>query len=375
MKPSATARTHANALAFDAIVLCRVIDNFGDVGVAWRLARQLAARGQGVALVLDDDSPLNWMRGSDADSVSVTVLPWQMDDSLWAQMGRTVRHCVIECFGCTAHDALLAALPRLGSVPRLVNLEYLSAESYVERSHGLASPQHHGAAQGLTRWFYYPGFTPKTGGLLEGRKIGWPDPGATDPSALWFAYAHPRWRDWTQHLRQFGVTSLKLCPGDAQRRSGLGPGEQQTLGDITLHALNYCDQEAFDPRLAHNRLNIVRGEDSFVRAQWAARPFIWHIYPQDDGAHWAKLDAFLDLFIPSGDPELAEPLRQLWHAFNDPHHAGALPPWPDATLWHAGCAAWRQHLAAQDDLVTQLLDFIRNRGQPASCPDGGSSAN
>jgi len=35
-------------------------------------------------------------------------------------------------------------------------------------------------------------------------------------------------------------------------------------------------------------VNFVRGEDSFVRAQFAARPLVWQAYPQDEGAHLNK---------------------------------------------------------------------------------------
>jgi hypothetical protein len=48
-----------------------------------------------------------------------------------------------------------------------IHLEYLSAQAYAGRSHGLASPVLGGAAAGVHRWFFFPGFTPDTGGLLR----------------------------------------------------------------------------------------------------------------------------------------------------------------------------------------------------------------
>ena len=42
-------------------VFVRVIDNYGDVGVCWRLACGLAARGEQVRLWLDDLTALDWM--------------------------------------------------------------------------------------------------------------------------------------------------------------------------------------------------------------------------------------------------------------------------------------------------------------------------
>ncbi|MEZ4128589.1 elongation factor P maturation arginine rhamnosyltransferase EarP, partial [Salmonella enterica] len=115
---------------------------------------------------------------------------------------------------------------------------------------------------------------------------------------------------------------------------------------------------AFDEMLLARDLNAVRGEDSLVRALWAGQPFVWHIYPQDDGAHHAKLDAFLDwLQAPAS-------LRRFHHAWNgiDPTDA-AVPPLHPSTLadWRGCVQAARSRLLAQDDLVTQLLGFVREK--------------
>ncbi|MEO7887531.1 MAG: elongation factor P maturation arginine rhamnosyltransferase EarP, partial [Polaromonas sp.] len=39
-------------------IFCKVIDNFGDIGVCWRLAADLASRGHKVRLWVDDASAL-----------------------------------------------------------------------------------------------------------------------------------------------------------------------------------------------------------------------------------------------------------------------------------------------------------------------------
>jgi uncharacterized repeat protein (TIGR03837 family) len=134
-------------------LFCRVVDNFGDAGVCWRLARDLAARGARVRLVIDDASPLAWM--APAGAPGVEVLPWPGPAE--------PAEVVIEAFGCDPPPDFVAAMARRQPAPVWINLEYLSAEAYVERSHGLPSPQ----LNGLTKWFYYPGFTPRTGGLLR----------------------------------------------------------------------------------------------------------------------------------------------------------------------------------------------------------------
>jgi uncharacterized repeat protein (TIGR03837 family) len=104
----------------------------------------------------------------------------------------------------------------------------------------------------------------------------------------------------------------------------------------------------------------LRGEDSFVRAQWAGQPFVWQIYAQHDGAHAVKLDAFLDLFLADAEIALSTQLRAAFHAWN-----GIAPPTrapvPD-TAWQRHCTVWRDKLLAQTDLTTQLLGFVAKTG-------------
>jgi uncharacterized repeat protein (TIGR03837 family) len=134
-------------------------------------------------------------------------------------------------------------------------------------------------------------------------------------------------------------------------------------GALTLAIVPFVDQDAFDRRLRACDLAIVRGEDSFVRAQWACVPLVWHIYPQDDDAHRAKLDAFAARFATG----LAEPARRDWidfqQAFNAGDGAAAAAAWPalrealPQLRQHA--RAWASGLAAMPDLATQLVDFAR----------------
>ena len=46
-------------------IFCSVVDNFGDIGVCWRLARRLSAGlGQQVRLWVDDLAADRWCRGA-----------------------------------------------------------------------------------------------------------------------------------------------------------------------------------------------------------------------------------------------------------------------------------------------------------------------
>lgn len=334
-------------------VFCHVVDNFGDIGVCWRLAADLASRGQEVRLRTDDASALAWMAPAGADGVR--VLPF--DD-------RSVPpgDVVIEAFGCSPPAEFVEAMA--AGAPVWINLEYLSAESYVERAHQLPSPQWHGPGAGLVKYFFYPGFTPRTGGLLrepdlarrqrEFDPASWlhaqgAAPRAGERTVSLFCYEQPAVDSLLDLLA--GTPSLLLVTaGSAGRQVRQVLGSEGRRGALRSHFLPALSQHDYDHLLWASELNFVRGEDSFVRAQWAGRPFVWQIYPQADGIHLAKLDAFLDRFGAS----LA--LRAFWHAWNG---SGAMPlALPDPAQWGPACENWRARLLAQRDLSSQLVEFV-----------------
>jgi uncharacterized repeat protein (TIGR03837 family) len=333
-------------------LFCRVVDNFGDVGVCWRLACDLAARGERVRLWIDDAGPLAWMAPGGCPGLEVGAF----DAAMAAGAPGDV---VIEAFGCDPPPAFVATMAAAPTPPVWINLEYLSAEPFVERSHGLPSPQRNG----LTKWFYYPGFTPRTGGLLR-------EPGllaereAFDADAWLAAAGFPR-LPGERVVSLFcydnsalpallnsladAPTLLLLTPGFAQAQVAAVPPGLRTA------ALPWLTQREFDRLLWASDLNFVRGEDSLVRAIWAGAPFVWQIYPQHDGAHAPKLRALLDLMsgaVPGAVPGLVP----LWHAWNGLH--ADWPGLPEAGAWRRACEAFRAELARQTDLTTALQRFV-----------------
>jgi uncharacterized repeat protein (TIGR03837 family) len=330
-------------------VFCRVVDNLGDIGVCWRLAADLASRGEQVRLWVDDASALAWMAPTGARGV--TVVPWA--DPLPNTIPGDV---VIEAFGCELPAAFVLRMANAVRPPAWINLEYLSAEAYVERSHCLPSPQLSGPGRGLTKWFFYPGFTPATGGLI--REPGLMQARQQFDRHTWlqqqtitlgegerlvslFSYDNAAQARLVEMLADT-PTLLLLTAGVAE--------PHYLLGRLRIQRLPYLSQTDFDRLLWSCDLNFVRGEDSFVRAQWAGRPFVWQIYPQHDGAHAIKLQAFLERFPPAAS------LRELWFGWNG---LADLPArLPQLAPWQAQCQAWCEQLLAQRDLSTQLMSFV-----------------
>lgn len=337
-------------------IFCRVVDNLGDAGVCWRLAADLAARGQRVRLVIDDAAPLALIAPHGAAGVTVERWPGAMG---------SVGDVVIEAFGCDPPPGFVAAMAARQPAPEWLNLEYLSAESYVERSHGLPSPQRNG----LVKHFFFPGFTPHTGGLL--REPGLIDARAAFDRAAWlraqgielrpgervvtlFCYANAAVPALLEALAQ-QATLLLLTPGPAQLQVAHAPA------GIRLHRLPWLAQAGFDRLLWAGDINFVRGEDSLARALWAGAPFVWQLYPQHDGAQFAKLDAMLALLAPPAD------VAVLWRAWNGAPGVRWPAALPHGGGWSAATRCLHAELLRQPDLTTQLLTWVSER---AATPTG-----
>ncbi len=370
-------------------IFCKVIDNFGDIGVCWRLAADLASRGQAVRLWVDDDSALAWM--APAGCPGVRVLPWTDASGLTgAGLEQRPPDVLVEAFGCEIAPEFIAECARIqrttGQKPVWINLEYLSAEAYVERNHAMPSPVQAGPAAGWTKWFFYPGFTAATGGLLRepglmARQAGFDGDawlaahgierkshGGGEKRVSLFCY-EPQALDgllagWAAGGLADMPVHLLVAAGRAENAIKAVFSDKNSLlssihgnSSLSISFLPLLTQPAYDELLWACDLNFVRGEDSLARALWAAKPFVWQAYPQQDDAHLHKLQAFLDwLEAPSS-------LRAFHAAWNGPQgpSGAAVEPAIDLPAWQSRARAARSRLLAQPDLSTLLLEFVAKK--------------
>ncbi len=367
-------------------IFCKVIDNFGDIGVCWRLAADLATRGHRVRLWVDDARALAWM--APAGCAGVRVLPWAAPLNLRdAGFDQHPPDVLIESFGCEIAPEFIAACAiqesATGLKPLWINLEYLSAEPYVERCHALPSPVQGGPAAGWLKWFFYPGFTESTGGLLRepalaerqagfqrrawlaGHGIAW----AGEKLVSLFCYEPDALPGFLKQLERHGLDGepvrLLVAAGRAANAVKAIFKDEislQTNNDgheqLSISYLPLLTQAEFDPLLWACDLNFVRGEDSLVRALWAGQAFVWQIYPQDDGAHLDKLNAFLDRLQA---PPSLRTFHAAWNSQGASTEAPPVPP-PDLPAWRACALAARTRLTSQNDLCARLLGFVaKNR--------------
>ncbi len=354
-------------------IFCKVIDNFGDIAICWRLSCQLAQRGARVRLWVDDPSALAWLAPQGCEGVA--VVPWSDAAAVAQATVDAVPDVLVEAFGCDPAPELLARFAASGG-RAWINLEYLSAEPYVERLHGLPSPVFRGPGEGLTKHFFYPGFTPATGGLL--REDDLPVRQAAFDRTAWlaargipssgerlvslFCYEPKALARLIDQLaaapmpHRLMVTAGRATP--AVR--GVWPSPNSQHGALSVSFLPLMSQRDYDELLWACDFNFVRGEDSVIRALWAGRAFAWQIYPQDDDVHHVKLEAFLDML------DAPPALRTFHRAWNDADDAALT--WPDTAThdaWTAATQQARSRLLAQDDLATQLARFVDALSGPA----------
>jgi len=381
---------HAMRATWD--IFCNVIDNYGDIGVAWRLARGLAGE-QGLAVRLWVDDLRAFQRiwpavDADADRQAcegVTVCAWRMP---FAPIEPA--RVVVEAFGCALPESYLAAMGAQSPPPVWINLEYLSAEPWVAAHHGLPSPH---PRLPLTKYFFFPGYTPETGGLLAEtdlaerraafldcgtpafwRQLGLEAPRPDELRVSLFAYENPALPilldAWTADARPITclVPEGRVIPQLAAWLAvpALRAGDTCRRGALRVHVLPFLDQDRYDRLLWACGLNFVRGEDSCVRAQWAARPLVWQAYPQAEAAHRDKLEALLVHYTTGLDSQTAGALSGIWRNWNGMPAADGMPAcW---AAWRAHQAAierhaevWCERLGLAGRLTGKLVEFAKNK--------------
>jgi len=369
-------------------IFCTVVDNFGDIGVTWRLARQLAAEhGLTVRLWVDD------LRAFERICPAIDINAAQQ-----SQQGVEVRHwpaewlhtdaadVVIAAFACQLPSGYMDAMAGREQPPLWMNLDYLSAEDWVVGCHGLPSVKY----KSVQKIFFFPGFQPGTGGLLrergllEQRRQFQQDPEVQRqflqglgidraPEAQLislFAYENAGLASWLDVLAADTAPTHLLVPegrilGDVARWlevEALAVGAIHVRQSLTVQVLPFVRQDQYDHLLWCCDFNAVRGEDSFVRAQWAGRPMLWHIYQQDEDIHLDKLDAFLALYTKGLSPAAAEAMNGLWRAWSagqpiGEHWLAARNHWPEL---QKNAEAWCLEQGLQADLAAALVQFYLN---------------
>jgi len=381
-------------------IFCNVIDNYGDIGVCWRLARQLANEyGMSVRLWVDDMASLAKLcPETNVDKAKQKLRGVEVCS--WCKEFPKTRPAdlVIEAFACKLPPIYIEEMADQPEQHTWVNLEYLSAEDWIESHHKLPSPH---PKFPLTKYFFFPGFTNKTGGLLlehdlfarrdsflsdtAQQKTFWKSmrlemPKAETLKISLFAYENDAvnglFETWSTGARS--VLCLmpegRILPQVGKYFADDMPcvGKHYSRGNLDVHVVPFVEQERYDELLWTCDVNFVRGEDSFVRAQWAGKPFVWQIYPQHDAVHLKKLQSFLMLFNKPLENSAGQAVEGLWNYWNSGGDVEQAWPAFAAELIEVNRRAqeWSQQLSG-NNLALNLLDFYEETGRMRALKNEG----
>ena len=372
-------------------IFSAVIDNYGDIGVCWRLARQLVAE-HGLKVRLWTDDLISFQKiNPEIDSCLPIQVSRGVEIRRWVKSSMPVEPAdvVIEAFACELPAVYVSAMAKSGRRHAWVNLEYLSAEAWVDSHHGLPSPH---PRLPLIKYFFFPGFSPNTGGLLVEKnrleqraifqadiqlcadfwqELGIPPPEKNEIRVSLFCYgnnlATSLFTDWTKGkipvlcLIPEGVAMTQIATFFGAPRPK--EGNLFKKGSLIVRVLPFLEQDKYDKLLWACNFNFVRGEDSFIRAQWAARPMVWQAYPQEACAHRPKLRAFLERYSADLPHSTAVALTTFFETWN----GGGTGDLDWESLWthratlekHA--QEWANRLIKKEDLTTNLVNFCNNK--------------
>jgi uncharacterized repeat protein (TIGR03837 family) len=364
-------------------IFCKIVDNFGDIGVCWRLARQLQVEHHlQIRLWIDDLTIAKQLIPTLDTNLPTQVIQnisinfWQIDTVF-----NESADVVIEAFSCGLPATYLS---KMQPDTVWINLEYLSAEAWVNSFHAGNSKQGN-----LTRHFFFPGFTPQTGGLLREHTIISSNQQLASEKALQhqffehlnlehnnrlkvslFCYPHAPIHDLLSAIANSNQPTDCYMPASSSLpavarffgKDTIVAGEKLTHQNLNLVVLPFLSQADYDKLLATCDINFVRGEDSWIRAIWAGKPFIWQPYLQSEDTHITKLKAFLALFYGCFDnisKQSTYDAHLAWAGENFSsdiwrHYLHNLTSMKTLTLQQMNT------LATQTDLATKLVIFSEN---------------
>lgn len=329
----------------DITILCKVVDNFGDIGFVYRLARSLSQHNPQVKLrivVSDLDSfallcPEINPKKNFQEVNNWQIFNWNDNKICKDSFSKNFPKLILECFQCGRpqwlEEILFSKNNEENQICQIINIDYLTAEEYAETFHCLQSLTRSAKVKKIN---FMPGFTDKTGGLIldkdfmEEKKIFSEKKLFTNKAGTVFKVLC-----FTYELDFFPI--LKALEKNIQKPIEIdvanGKGKEKFLRDykyyqeinpntkIKINHLPFLKQVDWDKNIFNYDFLFVRGEDSLTRGALSGLPYVWNAYVQEEDYQLVKVDALLELLMPSflGSEEtckLYEVLKKLWLNIN-----------------------------------------------------------
>ncbi|WP_427041234.1 elongation factor P maturation arginine rhamnosyltransferase EarP [Fusobacterium sp. SB021] len=329
-------------------IFCEIIDNFGDIGVVYRISKELKKIFQNVRIRI----VLNRLEEFKAINKKVKDTDYQEIDGLICVTEKYVKENMesfgvsdvfIEAFGCNVPEEYVKAAKENSKL--WINLEYLSGEKWIEDFHLCESLID---SKTLKKIFFMPGFSEKSGGViidsgfLERMKFGkenrdevlkkyFKDFDLKDKFiGTVFSY-EKNFENLLETLKNYEKETVLLLMGEKTQKSFSeilkknlteDYGNIVKYGKITMIYSDFFSQEEYEEIISASDFNFTRGEDSFVRGIVLGKPFMWHIYLQEEKAHMDKIKAFTERFkesveVSEEEKNIIESYCNLLEDYND----------------------------------------------------------
>lgn len=330
-------------------LLCRVVDNFGDIGFVFRLAKSITEKSPEtkITLICSDLKSFSLMENKiQADMKIQTVeykksswlvLDWNLceDDLKELKSGKWNFDdnfpLILECFQCGRPLWLEEILfcNENNKIHHILNIEYLTAEDYAEDFHLLKS---YTRSSNVKKVFFMPGFTPKTAGLVidENFLILSKENHLKNENVFkisLFSYE----RDCTDifdALTEFqekirAEVNKNFCvevyAAQGKSLSFAQDAWNKTGKKISFFPQKFMSQTEYDKLLLSMDINFVRGEETLARACLCSKPFLWQAYIQDENYQLVKVNALLDRIRKFFPEESWICIKKLFLDYNTPH--------------------------------------------------------
>ena len=329
-------------------IFCEIIDNFGDIGVVYRISKELKKIFQNVRIRI----VLNRLEEFKAINKKVKDTDYQEIDGLICVTEKYVKENIetfgvsdvfIEAFGCNVPEEYVKQAKENSKL--WINLEYLSGEKWIEDFHLCESLID---SKTLKKIFFMPGFSEKSGGViidsgfLERMKYGkenrdevfkkyFKDFDLKDKFiGTVFSY-EKNFENLLETLKNYEKETVLLLMGEKTQKSFSeilkknlieDYGNIVKYGKITMIYSDFFSQEEYEEIISASDFNFTRGEDSFVRGIISGKPFMWHIYLQEEKAHMDKIKAFTERFkesveVSEEEKNIIESYCNLLEDYND----------------------------------------------------------
>lgn len=340
-------------------IFCQVIDNYGDVGVAYRLAREFKRvyPNKKLRFVINQIEELNLIRKSEDIEVILYKDISKIENSA---------DLIIESFGCEIPKEYMDKA--LKNVKLIINLEYFSAEKWVDDFH----LQESFLGGNLKKYFFIPGLSKKSGGILldneflerkkkvEANKEYYLEKFEIkekyDLIGSVFSY-EKNFDSLIEELKKLDKKIILLILSEKTQKNFIKYFDNGNNYDkIKFVKLPFFTYDKYEELLALCDFNLVRGEDSFVRALLLGKPFLWHIYPQDENTHIKKLESFLEKYC-SNNKELKQTFIN--YNINKDDFSYFFKNFKEIEKYNKNYA---NYLIKNCNLMEKLINFIENIG-------------